>query len=226
MTDTKKEPGPAQTALAEFTATLDSWKKRIDQLPEEIPLGEDALVEQVTAGIKKLRELEAEQEAKRKDLQKPWQDRVNKIRDGFKPLVARCRAHKAYLTGLLNDWSDRDEKHKAEVADKLRAEAEAKAASDSVEDIEESAAKTAEAEAITRTAGKTKSADGASSFRRREWKAELVNKAKLIQAAAKGEVPMDWLDVNMSAVNKSVKELELREAPGLKIEEHATTQVR
>lgn len=224
MTDDKK--GPTQIALDEYDAKLKEYKNRIDNLPEAIPLEDTALVEQVQEGIKALRGLTQSMETKRKELQKPWETRVKAIRDSFKALTNRAAAHQAYLTGLLNEWSDRDEAAKKAAAEKLRKEAEEKAASASVADIEDAAAKQAEAKALEQTAGKRTSMEGSTSFRRREWKATVIDLKTLIDACAKGDVPVEWFDVKIGVINKAVKELELRDVPGLKIEEIVTTHVR
>ncbi|HUX54239.1 MAG TPA: hypothetical protein VMV56_07490 [Williamwhitmania sp.] len=51
-----------------------------------------------------------------------------------------------------------------------------------------------------RTAAPVEKVQGIST--RETWKAEVVNKMMLIKAVASGKVPMEYLDVNMSALNK------------------------
>ena len=220
------EKGPVQTALDEYAGTLETMAKRISQLPDQIPLGETGLTEQITAAIKELRALKAENEAKRKQLQKPWDDRLKSIRSGFKKLTDQTDDLSKKLTALLDDWRRRDEKVKAEAAKKLEEEAAKLAQSESLDDVQAAADKQAQAAATRSTAGRVKSADGASTYTRRTWKFELVDMVAFLRAAAAGEIPAEWVTVDSSKINAAIREMELRDVPGLRIFEEVTTHAR
>ena len=225
-TSETKEKGPVQIAVEEYKATLETMAKRVGQLHEQIPLGETALTEQITAAIKELRDLKNENEAKRKVLQKPWDDRVKMIRDSFKALATEADGLSKKLTGMLDDWRRRDEKVKAEAAKKLEEEAAKLAESENIEDVQAAADKQAQAAATRSTAGKVKSKDGASTYTRKTWKFELTDMKALVNAAAAGEVPLEWLAVDQTKINAAIRDMELREVPGLRIFEQVTTHAR
>lgn len=227
MTTDEKIP-EWRTAADKRDVSADAFKKKIHNIGDEIPIDDTALAERVAAGVKTMRDEVKACEAERMIFQKPYDDRLKEVRDAFSAVTLKFKAHQAYLSGLLDNWNQRRKKRDDAAAEVLRKQAEEQASkAKTVEEIDAAAATAANAATVAENAGKMTTTEGLSVHTRKDWSIVIEDKMKLIKAIANGEASPDFLSVEVKEIRAAVKgSMELRELPGVKIEQTSTTQVR
>jgi hypothetical protein len=201
---------------------ITKWQVRIDNLPDAIPLEDEALADQVTTGAAGMRKLKKEIDESRKAQAKPWDDRKKTVQNQFKPLLDSCDKQMGKMKGLVDVWHRARRAAAAEEERRLRQEA-AKA-----ENEVEAAELEAEASRTIEEGRNFKPAGGAQAMTTTQLVVEVTDKAALLKAIVAGELPDAFVEPNMKEIRGTVRALEMQDgdAPGLKIERVEKTVIK
>lgn len=215
----------------EMLAKANELNKAIKRVPED--LVDDEQAEKVTIFVSQCNAWLKAIEEKRAEKKKPYDNLGKIVQTFYKGIDARVQAAKAVALGRLDVYTQKKEAAAEAEAAELHRKAAEKATealtTGSIAAAQEAEQAEAEAVKVQETGGRVDTSYGQVASTRKKWEVEVTDIAAFVKAAAKGDVPLEWIEVDEAAIRKAAVDKvidEKTDIPGVRVWQSKSTTVR